>query len=97
MLTKTGILKTIQRNTDQLKKYGVGKIGIFGSFVNATQTGKSDIDILVEFAKENSTFDNYMELKFYLERLFHRKVDLVMKGALKSRIRNRVLSDVEYA
>jgi hypothetical protein len=35
----------------------------------------------VEFS--NPTFDNYIELKFFLEKLFRRKVDLVMEDNLK--------------
>lgn len=36
----------------------------------------------MEFFKE-PTFDNYMDLKFMLEGLFHRKVDLVAESNLK--------------
>jgi len=97
MITKNEILKTIQQHADDLKTYGVTKLGIFGSFARSTYGSKSDIDVLVEFGRGNKTFDNYMELKFYLERLFHRKVDLVIKDALKARIKDVVLSEVEYA
>ena len=97
MLTKNNILKTIQLHADQIKGYGVKKVGIFGSFVGSNQSSQSDIDVLVEFNRKNKTFDNYMELKFYLEKIFRRKVDLVIKEALKTRIRRKVLSEVEYA
>jgi len=90
-------MQTIQQHSGDLKAYGVRRVGIFGSFARSTQNNKSDIDILVEFNPDNKTFDNYMDLKFYLERLLHRKVDLVIKDALKARIKNRVLSEVEYA
>lgn len=90
-------MQTIQQHSDDLKAYGVRRVGIFGSFARLAQNNKSDIDILVEFNPDNKTFDNYMDLKFYLERLLHRKVDLVIKDALKARIKNRVLSEVEYA
>lgn len=43
------------------------------------------------------TFDNFMNLKFYLEDLFGRKVDLVTKSALKPRMRDVVLKEVIYA
>ena len=46
----------------------------------------SDIDVLVEF-KGKVTFDGHMELKFYLETLLGRKVDLVTHDAVKSRMR----------
>ncbi|MBL7070712.1 MAG: nucleotidyltransferase family protein [Candidatus Omnitrophica bacterium] len=97
MSPKNKILKTMKQHSDELKAYGVKKVGIFGSFVRSSQHAKSDIDILVEFDKNSKTFDNYMELKFYLESLFRHKVDLVIKDALKARIKREVLSDVKYA
>ena len=87
----------MRKNFDEFKAYKVKKLGLFGSFAAARQTSGSDIDILVEFERGGKTFDNYMDLKFYLERLFHKKVDLVIKDALKPRIKNKVLSDVRYA
>lgn len=97
MLTKNKILKTMQQHSEDIGAYGVKRVGVFGSFARSRQGADSDIDVLVEFNKGTKTFDNYMELKFYLEKLFHRKVDLVIKEALKTRIRGRVLSEVKYA
>ena len=97
MLTKNKILETIKRHADELDAYGVKKVGIFGSYATARQNSKSDIDVLVEFDRGNKTFDNYMDLKFFLEKLFHKKIDLVIKEALKSRLKNKVLSQVRYA
>jgi len=97
MFTKNNIVKTIHNNTDEIRTYGVRRIGVFGSFVKAAQNNKSDIDILVEFNKGKKAFDNYMELKFYLEKVFHRRVDLVIKGALKPRIKHQILKEVVYA
>ena len=91
------ILTRIRQHADELKAYGVKKLGLFGSFVHLRSKAKSDIDILVEFKEDSKTFDNYMGLKFFLEKLFHRKVDLVIKDALKTRIKGRVLSQVKYA
>jgi predicted nucleotidyltransferase len=97
MLTKTKILKLIQGNNTQIKTYGIGKIGIFGSFATSAPTDKSDIDVLIEFQRGKKDFDSYMELKFYLEQLFRRKVDLVIKEALKPRIKKYILKEVIYA
>ena len=77
------------------KRFSVKRIGLFGSFVRGSQHGKSDVDILVEF--ENPTFDNYMDLKFYLERNIGRPVDLVLVDSLKPRIRNLIIKEVAYA
>jgi len=65
--------------------------------VNVVNNVQSDIDVLVEFNKLEKSFDNYMELKFYLEKLFHRRVDLVIREALKPRIRQHILKEVIYA
>ena len=38
---------------------------------------RSDIDIIVEFEEGKKNFDNFMNLAFYLEELFGRKVGLL--------------------
>src|SRR4030042_1929415 len=78
------------------KRYHVKKIGVFGSIVRNKQTKKSDIDILVEFEKGHKDFFNYMRLKYYLEELLDRKVDLVIKEAVKAQLRERILNEVVY-
>lgn len=78
------------------KRFKVKEIGIFGSRIKGKGRKKSDIDILVEFEKGFKTFDNYMDLKFFLEDLFDYKVDLVLKSALKERIKPYILSEVVY-
>jgi predicted nucleotidyltransferase len=79
------------------KRFGVAKIGIFGSFVRGEERPESDVDVLVTFRKGEETFDHYMDCKFYLEDLFGRNVDLVMKGAIKPRLREYILGEVVYA
>jgi len=97
MLNKKIIMKSIQDNLDEVKGYGIRRIGVFGSFVRSSQNEKSDIDVLVEFYPSKKSFDNYMELKFFLEKLLHRKVDLVIKDAIKPRIKPYILNEVLYA
>lgn len=79
------------------KRFGVAKIGIFGSYVRGEERPESDVDVLVTFRRGEETFDNYMDCKFYLEDLFGRKVDLVMKNALKKRLKPIILGEVVYA
>ena len=89
------IIKTLAKNKPTLTKMGVRKIGLFGSFKRGEARHKSDIDILV--VMEKPTFDSYMDVKFYLEDLFGRRVDLVMEEAIKPRLRPYILDEVEYA
>lgn len=97
MLDTEKILELMQENQKKIEKYGVKKIGLFGSFVNNKQKDNSDVDILVEFKKGKKTFDNYMDLKFFLEKLFNRNVDLVVKEALKVKLKSNILKNVKYA
>ena len=97
MLTSEKILQKIEENKEKMRKFGVKRIGLFGSYIKGEQKQKSDIDILVEFKKGMKTFDNYMELKFFLEDLFNCKVDLVITEALKPDLKSYVLENVRYA
>ena len=97
MLTSDKILKIINENKDNIKKFGVKNIGLFGSYAINKQKKESDIDLLVEFKKGKKTFDNYMDLKFYLENLFDCNVDLVIKEALKVDLKPNILKSVKYA
>lgn len=91
-------LALLRQATPELKKrFGVSKIGIFGSYIRGEERPDSDVDVLVLFRKGEETFDNYMDCKFYLEDLFGRKVDLVMKGAIKKRLKPYIISEVVYA
>ena len=67
---------TLNKNEREIKeRFSVARIGIFGSFARGEERPDSDVDIYVEFS--NPTYDNYIELVFYLENLFGRSVELV--------------------
>ncbi len=96
-MTKSGILTQIEKNQEKIKDLGVKRIAIFGSFVKNRQTKGSDIDVLVEFRQGEKTFDNFMELRVFLGKLFGRKIDLVTSQALKPRMKLTVLNQARYA
>jgi predicted nucleotidyltransferase len=75
-------------------RYGVKRIGIFGSFARSEQTRSSDVDVLVEFSDGQATFDNFMHLVYFLEDIFNRKVDLLTAGGIDKYIRSRVEREV---
>lgn len=97
MLTSNQIIKTLNIHRKEIQQFGVKRIGLFGSFCTNNQHQKSDIDILVEFSKGKKTFDNYMDLKFFLEKSFDRPVDLVIKESVKHELKPSILKSVRYA
>ena len=79
-----------------MPKFGVRKIGIFGSFVRDDATLHSDVDVLVEFDPDRKTFDNFMNLSFFLEDILERRVEVVTTNSLSPHIGLRILASVEY-
>ncbi|PIN90246.1 nucleotidyltransferase [Candidatus Pacearchaeota archaeon CG10_big_fil_rev_8_21_14_0_10_32_14] len=93
MITKTQIIKSIEKEKETLRKIGISKIGLFGSFVKNKQNEKSDVDLLVEF--NEISFDTYMKTHYFLEKITKRKVDLVIESDLKPELEH-VKKEVEY-
>lgn len=95
-LSKNTIYEKLQQHQPTLKKYGVQKIGLFGSFVRGESSETSDIDFLVDFEKGKKNLDNLIGLGDFLEELFQKKIDLVTPQGLSPYIGPRILKEVEY-
>ena len=89
------LLGIIEKNADVIRRFGVRRLGLFGSVSRGEGYPGSDLDFIVEF--ENVTFDAYMDLKFFLEDLFAKRVDLVISDSIKPRLRPMILKEVVYA
>ena len=94
VFSKAFIKQTLLDNRQALLKYGVKRIGLFGSYVRGTATAASDIDFLVEL--ERLTFDDYMGLALFLEELFGKNVDLVTVTSIKPGFKPYIEKEVEY-
>ena len=93
---KPEIIDIIKSSKPEMQaRFGVNKVGLFGSYVREQQRRRSDIDILVSFSRDIDLFD-FIDLREYLEDRLQQKVDLVMESALKPAIGKRILSEVEY-
>jgi predicted nucleotidyltransferase len=87
MIRRDDILASLRDRADELRdQFGVRSLALFGSAVRAEMGETSDVDVLVEFDGP-ATFDRFMDLKFHLEDLLGRSVDLVTAKALKPRMR----------
>ena len=89
------LLKIQDRRQELTERFSVRSIGVFGSTATGHSKEQSDVDILVEL--NEPTFDHYMELKFRLEEILGRDVDLVLKDALKPRLKPIIEKEVRYA
>jgi predicted nucleotidyltransferase len=68
------------------RNHEVEKLYLFGSVLGTTFSEHSDIDFLVRFKDIEllKYADNYFDLKFSLEELFNRPIDLLEEQSLKN-------------
>ena len=92
MLDRDAIFRSLAPHTDELRRQGVRRLGLFGSFARGDARPDSDIDFVVDF--DHVTFDRYMDVRFLLEDLFGRKIDLVPIDRIKPLVRDRILAEM---
>jgi len=83
-------VKLITLNIDSIKalcdKYGVRTLFAFGSVTRDDFKPDSDIDLVVDIDNNDPLLysDNYFGLKFQLEQLLKRHIDLLESKAIKN-------------
>ena len=86
-------IEEIKRKTlPILQRYGVKKIGLFGSCVRGEMREDSDVDMLVEIEKDISLLD-FVGLKIEIEEALGRRVDLVEYNTIKPLLKERILKE----
>ena len=88
MIKRNHILEIIEDNRRSLKRLGVKRIGIFGSFARNIPRKDSDVDVLVTFAEDSdlSLYD-LVDMQEELRIIFGRDVNLVLKSGLRNPFR----------
>jgi predicted nucleotidyltransferase len=95
MGTLSDILSVLRSERSRLfSKYGLKSMAVFGSATRDDFRPDSDVDIMVEF-EPDADFD-YFDLAFDLERIVQRKVDLVMRTAVKPHYMEFIQKDLKY-
>jgi len=90
------IKERVASRRDELRgKFSVQKIGVFGSVAKGLSRPESDIDVLVELDAPIGLF-RFESLRLFLEDCLKRKVDLATPRALKSSVRDEIMSSVVY-
>jgi len=95
ILNREKVLEIIKKQQNLFNQYQIKTLALFGSTARNEAKENSDLDFLVEF-NTSPTFDNYMDLKFHLEELFKKPIDLVIKEDLKPIIREQVIKEAVY-
>ena len=99
-MEKRELKKLLRNHRKELEKFGVKRIGIFGSFARNEATDKSDIDLVVEFEKDRGGMKDFVELIDFLEKLLGKSVDLLTPGGIEAirikYIRERIKREIEY-
>ncbi|MBU1299582.1 MAG: nucleotidyltransferase family protein [Bacteroidetes bacterium] len=89
---KVNIEEIKQKILPILQRYGVKRVGLFGSYVHGESREDSDVDILVEIEKDISLLD-FVGLKLEIEESLGRKVDLVEYNTIKPFLKERILRE----
>lgn len=72
-------------------RFGIVRIGVFGSFASGEQTDASDVDLLVEMPEPGGFL--FVEAADYMEDILGRKVDFIRPQGLHPRLKDRILRD----
>ena len=75
-----------------LRRHGVARAGIFGSYARGDATAESDIDVLVEIGPDVGLLD-FVRIKLEIEEALGQPIDLVEYDSIKPLLRDRILSE----
>ena len=96
MIKRDSTIKKLSEIREEVgARFKVKSLAIFGSVARNEAEEGSDLDVLVDF-EGPATFDNYMDLKFFLEDLLQVKVDLVTQKALRPQLRPYVEKELVF-
>lgn len=95
-MDKNSVITFLQKNKKLFHdRFGVTKIGLFGSYAKDTQKDDSDIDIVVQLQSAN-TFRSFFGLKQFLQEKLQKKIDLGVERSLKPVVKNSIKDEIIY-
>ncbi|MFQ6071914.1 MAG: nucleotidyltransferase family protein [Methanosarcinales archaeon] len=99
-MRKEEIQRILKECIDELRKFGVKKIGLFGSYARNEATESSDVDLVIEFEEGKATFRNFSAVVEFLENLLGTSVDLLTPAGVESikirYIKEKIMKEIEY-
>lgn len=95
-MTREEILAFLKSHKQELHdRFGVTKIGLFGSYARGEAREDSDIDLAIELEGERP-FRKFFALEFFLKENLHTKIDLGIESSLKQIARKQIDREILY-
>ena len=94
-LNRSELLSSLRKELPAIReRFGIVRIGLFGSYARDEAGPMSDIDLLVSFEEGKERFRPFMQCIFYLEKTFGKRVELITEHSLDQRIRPDIEREV---
>jgi predicted nucleotidyltransferase len=93
--TRSDVIARLHQAEEEIRALGVRRLALFGSFARSEAGPESDVDLLVEFAPQQKSFDRFMRLCDLLEERLARRVEVVTTEALSPYIGPRILAEAQ--
>lgn len=95
-MNKDEIIAFLKAHKEEMRqRYGVKKIGLFGSYVRGEAKEDSDVDIAVEM-DELHIFRKFFALEQYLKNHLRKNVDIGIESSIKPIAKKRILEEIVY-
>ena len=92
-LTRDEAIRRLQTVESEIRRLGVRRLALFGSVLRNEARPDSDVDVLVEFAPAEKTFDRFMALADLLEDTLEHPVEVVTTESLSPFIGPHILAE----
>ena len=92
-LTRDEAIRRLQTVESEIRRLGVRRLALFGSVLRNEARPDSDVDLLVEFAPTEKTFDRFMALADLLEHTLEHRVEVVTTESLSPFIGPHILAE----
>jgi predicted nucleotidyltransferase len=93
LLTRDEAIRRLQAIEPEIRRLGVRRLALFGSVLRNEARPDSDVDVLVEFALAEKTFDRFMALADLLEETLEHPVEVVTTESLSPFIGPHIVAE----
>jgi predicted nucleotidyltransferase len=93
VMKRADVIRLIREHLEDLHRFHVRAMSLFGSVARDEARPDSDVDVLVDFDGD-PTFEDYVGLSLFLEELLGRRVDVLTRDGIKPRVRPLIERDL---